>query len=275
MKGDEKGNLLTIFCLVIACLNVFMSDTCYAQKQEKKITLKKMEFQPPIPVLESYAELLLLREVAFEAIDFDWNLVPYVKAEHQNLIENKIRKKSDIKLTLKNLNLVKLNHDKDNFYFYFSFSKPKFKTIVINDEILRAALLQVDTKTTFMTNIHNLEAMLTYDRLITLVQLKKKWKEVFPFYSFDTVFLKSQLSAEEMRFSNTTIRDKDLPSSLEEAFLLFDLAPLNSQACENILDILGIQLAKIKKIVSEHCKKLSKDSQINDEEIKELTIDVY
>ena len=159
----------------MASLNILISDACYAQKQEKKITLKKMEHQPPIPVLESYAELLLFRELASEAIDFDWNLAPYVKAQHQELIENKIRKKSDIKLTLKNLNLVKLNHDEDNFYFYFSFSKPKFKTIVINDKILREALLQLDTKTTFMTNIHNLEAMLTYDRLITLVQLKKKW----------------------------------------------------------------------------------------------------
>ena len=161
---------LLIFCGFFIFLN---SNSSLAQKQLEIITVKKEEYQLPVHVLEGYAESILFRKIALDTIGFDWALLPYIKAEHRALIADKIRLGVNVKVFIKDLKMTEALHDNDNFYFKFEFSKPKTKVIKLNEDMVKTSLLRGKYKTDFITSISILNFLLTYEQLVTPLQMKK------------------------------------------------------------------------------------------------------
>ena len=254
LKGLQIRALLLqpfIFCCIFIFVN---SNSSFAQKQLETIAVKKEEYQLPIHVLEGYAEAILFRKIALDIIDFDWASLQYIKAEHRAMIADKIRLGVNVKFLIKDLKMAEALHDKDNFYFKFEFSKPKTKVIKLDEDLVKKSLLRGKYKTDFISSISILNFLLTYEQLVSPLQMEKKWKDLLPFHSYDVIFLKSEPSFEVFQYSNKKILQDQLSSNLEEAFLLFDFAPYNIQACQNLLAILPNSLEKLLQSLQAQCE---------------------
>ena len=124
-------------------------------------------------VLKGYTESILFHKIAPDSIDFDWASLPHIKAEHRALIADKIRLDVNVKVFIKDLKMTESLHDNDNFYFKFEFSKPKTKFVKLNEDLLKISLLRGKYKTDFITSISILNFLLTYEHLVTPLQMKK------------------------------------------------------------------------------------------------------
>ena len=62
------------------------------------------------------------------------------------------------------------------------------------------------------------------------------------------------MSFEVFQYSNKKILQNQLSSNLEEAFLLFDFAPYNIQACKNLLAILPNSFETLLQYLQAQCE---------------------
>ena len=273
IEGLQIRTLLPHLLIFCGFFIFFDSNSSFAQKQLETIALKKEESELPVNVLKGYAESILFRKIALDTIVFDWSLLPYIKAEHRALITDEIKSGVNVKVSIKDLKMTEALHDKDNFYFQFEFSKPKTKVIKLNEDLVKISLLEGKYKPDFVAGISILNFLLTYEQLVTPLQMKKKWKEILPFHSYDAIFLNSEPSFEVSQYSNKKFLPKQLSSNLEEAFLLFDFAPFNIQACTNLLAVLPNSLEKLLRSLRAQCEIIERSQiEANLDEIKRNSV---
>ena len=173
IKGLQIRTLLLQLFIFCGFFIFFNSNSSLAEKQLETIAVKKEESELSVNVLKGYAESILFQKIALDTIVFDWSLLPYIKAEHRALITDKIKLGVNVKVSIKDLKMTEAPRDKDNFYFKFEFSKPKTKVIKLNEDLVKISLLKGKFKPDFVASISILNFLLTYEHLVTPLQMKK------------------------------------------------------------------------------------------------------
>ena len=243
--------------LVMVCLPfLLVTNTLFAATSSQTIAIRKPDFQTPMVALEQYAEAILLKKVAMEALTFDWRHFGHLAPEHRTILTRYYEPIGDQAFDIHGVTLTATEHDAEHFYFSFIYGKPSQITVTIDQDKLATMLGSLRSSGQTSDIAAYIDIGLTDPTLVPLASLRALWKGRFGYYSYDAVMLRRVNNFDAVKFASKKPNLNAMPSDLGEAWQLFDLAPFNRTICDHLVSRLNPDLPKLRDLLTGHCQEI-------------------
>lgn len=235
---------------------LLVTNTLFAATSSQTIAIRKPDFQTPMVALEQYAEAILLKKVAMDALTFDWQHFGHLAPEHRTILTRYYEPIGDQAFDIHGVTLIATKHDAEHFYFSFNYGKPSPITVTIDQDKMAAMLGSLRSSGQISDIAAYIDIGLTDPALVPLASLRALWKGQFSYYSFDAVMSRRVNNFDAVKFASKKPALNAMPSDLGEAWRLFDLAPFNRTICDHLVSRLNPDLQKLRDLLTGHCQEI-------------------
>ena len=243
--------------LVVVYLTfLLMSNALFAATSSQTIAIRKPDFQTPMVALEQYAEAILLKKVAVDALTFDWRHFSHLAPGHRIILTRHYYLIGDQAFDIHGVTLIATKHDAEHFHFSFNYEEPSPITVTVDQDKMAAMLSSLRSSDQASDIAAYIDIGLTDSTLVPSTSLRALWKGQFGYYSYDAVMLHRVNNFDAVKFASKKFAVNAMPSDLGEAWQLFDLAPFNRTICDHLVSRLNPDLSKLRDLLLGHCQEI-------------------